>query len=67
VPSGIDVATARISQRAAFYHSLTAGQTAVEFEPDGVAAHEIRDLYKLACKQVGMITSNKGSMERKTA
>jgi chromosome partitioning protein len=61
------VATTRISQRAAFYHSLTAGQTAVEFEPDGVAAQEIRALYQLACKQAGMITGNKNHKEKKTA
>ena len=66
-PYGIEVATARISQRAAFYHSLTAGQTAVEFEPDGVAAQEIRTLYQLACKQAGLITGNKNHKEKKTA
>jgi chromosome partitioning protein len=66
-PYGIDVAPARISQRAAFYHSLTAGQTAVEFEPDGVAAQEIRALYQLTCNKAGMITSNKDKRERRTA
>ncbi len=66
-PYGIPVATARISQRASFNHSLTAGQTAVEYEPDGVAAQEIRALYQLVCKQAGMITRNKPNKERKTA
>ena len=66
-PYGIDVARVRISQRAAFYHSLTAGQTAVEFEPDSIAAQEIRALYVLACKKAGMITRSKNNKERKTA
>ena len=56
---GIEVASIRVSQRAAFNHSLTAGQTAVEYEPEGIAAEEIRALYLLACKQAGMITRNK--------
>jgi chromosome partitioning protein len=60
---GIDVATARISQRAAFYHSLTAGETAVEFEPDGIAAQEVLALYQITCKHVNMITSNKRNKE----
>jgi hypothetical protein len=33
----------RISQRAAFVHSLTAGQTVNEYEPAGAAAAEIRE------------------------
>jgi chromosome partitioning protein len=66
-PYGIDVAVTRISQRATFNHSLTAGQTAVEYEPDGTAAQEIRALYQLACKQAGMITRNNKNKERKTA
>jgi len=67
VPYNIEVATTRISQRAAFYHSLTVGQTVVEFEPDGVAADEIRALYKLACKHANMITDNKANREKRTA
>lgn len=66
-PYGLEVAATRISHRAAFYHSLTAGQTAIEFDPDGVAAQEIRDLYQLACKRANMITRNNVGKERKTA
>ena len=66
-PYGIDVAVTRISQRATFNHSLTAGQTAIEYEPDGVAAQEIRALYQLACKQAGIITRNNPNKEKKTA
>ena len=64
-PYGVRVASARISQRAVFNHSLTAGQTAVEFEPEGVEAQEIRDLYQLACKEAGMITRKNHSKEGK--
>jgi chromosome partitioning protein len=55
-PYGIPVAEAHIGQRAAFVHSLTAGQTVAEYEPHGAAASEIRALCLLACKQAGMIT-----------
>jgi chromosome partitioning protein len=56
---GIPVAEARIGQRAAFVHSLTAGQTVTEYEPHGAAASEIRALCLLVCKQAGMITRNR--------
>jgi hypothetical protein len=39
----------------------------VEFEPDGVAAEEIRALYQLTCKHANMITSKQANKERKTA
>jgi chromosome partitioning protein len=56
---GIPVAEVRIGQRAAFVHSLTAGQTVTEYEPNGAAASEIRALCLLVCKQAGMITRNR--------
>jgi chromosome partitioning protein len=43
---GLDVAPVVIEQRAALSHSLTAGQTAQEYEPKGKAAEEISRLYK---------------------
>ncbi len=49
---GLSPAPVRIGQRMAFVHSLTAGQTAVEFEPRGKAAHEIKTLYKWICENV---------------
>jgi len=39
------VAPVTIAHRAAFYHSLTGGQTVSEYEPEGKAAQEILDLY----------------------
>lgn len=61
----IPIAPARITQRAALVHSLTAGQTALEYEPEGVAAQEIKALCLLACKQAGMITTNKATTRTK--
>jgi chromosome partitioning protein len=43
---GLSIAPIRLTQRAAYVHSLTAGQAALEFEPDGKAAQEILELYK---------------------
>lgn len=51
---GLDVAPVTITQRAAFVHSLTLGQTAMEYEPEGKAAQEIRALYMFACKHAAM-------------
>ncbi len=59
----IPVSPVRISQRAAYVHSLTAGQTVSEYEPDGAAAAEIRDLFKLSFKQDKKITSNHNRKE----
>ncbi len=51
---GIDVAPVRLVQRAAYAHSLAAGQTAQEYEPNGKAAEEISQLYEWTCQHVGM-------------
>lgn len=51
---GLQTATARICQRAAFVHSLTAGQAVGEYEPGGAAAEEIWQLYKLASQHANM-------------
>ncbi|BAZ19364.1 partition protein (plasmid) [Kalymmatonema gypsitolerans NIES-4073] len=51
-PLGVSIAPIRIGQRAAFVHSLTAGQTAQEYEPEGKAAEEIQQVYKWMCKQL---------------
>jgi chromosome partitioning protein len=49
---GLAVAPVKLTQRAAYVHSLTAGQTAQEFEPEGKAAQEIGELYKWAYTRV---------------
>ncbi len=51
---GLPVAPPRISQRSAYMHSLTNGQTAAEFDPGGKAAEEVKALYKWISKQVGL-------------
>jgi chromosome partitioning protein len=43
-----------IGNRAAFSNSLTAGLTAQEYEPQGKAANEIKQLYQWICKQASM-------------
>ena len=53
---GVQVAPVRLVQRAAFAHSLAAGQTAQEYEPTGKAAEEINQLYLWTCQLVGMST-----------
>ena len=42
---GLEVAPVAIQQRVAYAHSLTAGQTAQEYEPGGKAAEEMERLY----------------------
>jgi chromosome partitioning protein len=49
---GLTVAPVKLTQRAAYVHSLTGGQAAQEFEPDGKAAQEIAELYKWAYTRV---------------
>ena len=51
---GVEVCPVRIGSRAVFIHALTEGLTALEHEPQGKGANEIRQLYKWACRQVGL-------------
>ena len=51
---GVEVCPFRMGNRAVFIHSLTDGLSALEYEPDGKGANEIRQLYKWACRQVGL-------------
>jgi chromosome partitioning protein len=53
---GAKVAPYQLAQRAAFAHSVIDGRTAQEFEPQGKAAEEIRQLYRWICGVVGMPT-----------
>lgn len=62
----IPIASTRLSHRAAFYHSLTAGQTVLEYEPEGAAAEEVKALYNEIRNHAGMITRNRVT-DRKTA
>jgi chromosome partitioning protein len=49
---GLQVAPFTMQQRAAYAHSLTAGQTAQEYEPLGKAAEEIAQLYAWLRRQL---------------
>jgi chromosome partitioning protein len=51
---GAKVAPRQLTQRAAFAHSVIDGRTAQEFEPQGKAAEEIRELYRWVCSCVDM-------------
>lgn len=53
---GIDVAPAQLCQRVAYMHSLTAGQSVLEYEPAGKAAQEIKALYAWVRQRVNMST-----------
>jgi chromosome partitioning protein len=43
---GLEVAPVALQQRAAYAHSLTAGQTAQEYDKDGKAGEEVTALYE---------------------
>ncbi|BBE74928.1 ParA family partition ATPase [Oharaeibacter diazotrophicus] len=51
---GAKVAPPVIFQRVAYSHAVIDGRTAMEFEPDGKAAEEIRDFYTWARGQLDM-------------
>jgi chromosome partitioning protein len=51
---GVPVCPVSIGHRAVFIHSLTQGLSALEREPAGKGAGEIRRLYKWTCRQVGL-------------
>ncbi len=55
--AGYDVplAPVRITQRAAFVHSLTLGKSIQEYEPRGKGAEEIKQLYLWICSSVNMV------------
>jgi chromosome partitioning protein len=49
---GLAVAPVFLQQRASYAHSLTAGQTAQEYERGGKAAQDVTDLYKWLLKEI---------------
>lgn len=51
---GLEVLPVVVAHRAAFVHSLTLGQTVLEYEPNGKAASEILELFMLLCKHDNM-------------
>ena len=53
---GLEVCPAQIGQRVAFEYAAQAGQTVTEYEPEGRAASEIRQLYEYVCRRVELST-----------
>ena len=45
----VDVLPEGLGRRVAYHHGLIDGQTALEYEPDGKAAQEVRNLYRKLC------------------
>lgn len=62
---GIEVAPIVLHNRKAFYSHWQSGQTAGDFDPDGKAAGEIRDLMLWLCERLGIIRTPQKA--RKTA
>ncbi len=51
---GLKVLPARLGQRSAFVHSITNGQSVLEYEPSGKASMEVKSLYMHTCEHAGM-------------
>lgn len=64
---GLQVSPARITQRAAFVHSLTSSSGVIEYDPDGKASDEIRQLHKWAILQVNTSTRKHAKKEEAVA
>ena len=64
---GLSVASVMLPERAAFHHSVGAGKTAPEIEPQGKAAEDIAALWRWLCKHVNMPTRKQVSTKRAVA
>jgi chromosome partitioning protein len=54
VAQGAQVAPVVFHQRVAFAHCVIDGRTAMEYEPEGKATEEARELYAWVCDQLGI-------------
>ena len=57
----------QIPDRAAYRHASGEGRTVMEYEPDGKAADDIRQLYVWTCRQVGLPTLKAKIARKRTA
>lgn len=64
---GLKVAAVMLPERAAFHHSVGAGKTAPEIEPQGKAAEDIAALWVWVCNHVNMPTHKQVSLKRGAA
>lgn len=58
---GLDVCPIHIGQRVAFEYATQSGQTVTEYEPDGRAASEVRQLYEYIRRRVDKSVSEKAA------
>jgi chromosome partitioning protein len=64
---GLNVAPVMLPERAAFHHSVGAGKTAPEIEPQGKATDDIAALWAWVCDHVIMPTHKHVSLKRGAA
>lgn len=63
----LKVAPVMLPERAAFHHSVGAGKTAPEIEPQGKAAEDIASLWVWVCGRVNMPTRQHANIKRSAA
>lgn len=54
----VEVCPYGLGRRVAYHHGLIDGRTALEYEPNGTAAQEVRALYQHVSHLVGLTSSN---------
>ena len=64
---GMQVAPARLSERASFRHATGEGKAAQEIEPEGRAAEEVAALWQWICQQVTMPPRRHANTEAEVA
>src|SRR3546814_17986672 len=63
--SGLDACPHHTADRAAFRHAAAEGKTAMEIEPSGKAAEEVRQAFNCTCENVNM-KATKGRRAKKS-
>jgi chromosome partitioning protein len=64
---GVAVLPELIGRRVAYHHGLIDGRTALEYEPEGKAASEVRALFRAVGRLTGLPSSQRGSRHVKTS
>jgi len=63
---GTPACPVQIPDRAAYRHASGEGRTVMEYEPDGKAAEDIRQLYEWTCRQVGLSAAKTKAARKRT-